>query len=316
MRTLFSASLVSVLGSFAIACGGADAPTSESGVYGTDDSNVLGDDGEDGLSAEEKSVTDPGEGENGEDQAAIGDVFRDGARVETTANLNLRSGPATDRSVLRTIPNGSEVTVVDGTPQNGFVKISQNGLEGFSAYRYLQGAAGGSSPSTGGGPAPSGSRAAAIGVASSQVGLSYWWGHGRFVEGAVTSSNRGRCSGSCPSCSHSGAQNGADCSGFVAKVWGVPSSNTNLTSDNHPYSTSDFYGTTGSGKWGTVSKSALQPGDAMVYRAGSRGHVFLYEKGDAWGQPWAYEAKGCSYGVTHGVRSAGGSYKAIKRVGF
>jgi cell wall-associated NlpC family hydrolase len=64
--------------------------------------------------------------------------------------------------------------------------------------------------------------------AASGVGSSYWWGHGRW--NANNGSSPGACSGSCPSCSHCASssrngscnsslpENGADCSGFVAKV--------------------------------------------------------------------------------------------------
>src|SRR5262249_39357532 len=48
---------------------------------------------------------------------------------------------------------------------------------------------------------------------------SYWWGHGRW---RTDGKYQGSCSGSCPSCTHYGSY-GADCSGFVAKTWQVPS---------------------------------------------------------------------------------------------
>ena len=52
------------------------------------------------------------------------------------------------------------------------------------------------------------------------MGYSYWWGNGRW---RTDKASPGSCSGSCPKCKHSGSY-GADCSGFVAKVWRVPSS--------------------------------------------------------------------------------------------
>jgi hypothetical protein len=56
-------------------------------------------------------------------------------------------------------------------------------------------------------------------------------------------------------------------------------------------------------------------GDALVYRSGSGGHIFIYESGDGWGSMWTYEARGCSYGIVHNLRTAGSTYKAIRRSG-
>jgi hypothetical protein len=75
----------------------------------------------------------------------------------------------------------------------------------------------------------------AIQRAQSGVGFSYKWGGGCWSPG---STSYGACYGSCPNCSHSGSW-GADCSGFVAKVWQVPG-NEDLTSCDHPYSTVNF----------------------------------------------------------------------------
>ena len=50
------------------------------------------------------------------------------------------------------------------------------------------------------------------------VGYSYWWGHGAWRSDGT---QHGTCTGSCPACSHTGGY-GADCSGFVAKCWQIP----------------------------------------------------------------------------------------------
>ena len=128
-----------------------------------------------------------------------------------------------------------------------------------------------------------------------------------------SSGTKGYCSGSCPSCSHSGSY-GADCSGYVAKIWQVPSSNDNVAQDSHPYSTWNFDNQSVS--WHTISRGSVQAADALVYNSGSAGHIFLYEKGDGWGQMWAYEAKGCAYGIVHDLRYASSAYKAIRRNGY
>ncbi len=140
------------------------------------------------------------------------------------------------------------------------------------------------------------------------VGYSYYWGHGSWrTDGA----SPGSCSGSCPSCTHSGSY-GADCSGFVAKVWQVPGPSA-LTTNSHPYSTYNFRYE--SQHWSQVSRSNAKTADAMVYRndANTGGHIVLYDHGDPWGQAWTWEARGCSYGIVHNLRTIGSSYVAIRR---
>ena len=138
------------------------------------------------------------------------------------------------------------------------------------------------------------------------VGFSYWWGHGRWSSASVS---KGSCSGSCPSCSHSGSY-GADCSGFVAKAWQVPSA-IDITTDAHPYSTYNFYYE--SQHWSNISRGSTKKADALVYRTSGGGHILLFESGDPWGWMTAIECKGCSYGCVRGSRTASSSYQARRR---
>jgi hypothetical protein len=147
-----------------------------------------------------------------------------------------------------------------------------------------------------------------VDLARSGVDYSYWWGHDQWREDGA---QHGSCSGSCPDCTHSGSY-GADCSGYVGKVWQVPSPIA-LTTYSHPYSTREFrYSST---HWDQVSRGDSLKADAMVYRNSSNtgGHIVLYESGDPWGSSWVYEAKGCSYGIVHNLKSIGSSYVAIRR---
>ena len=232
-----------------------------------------------------------------------------GTILKSTTGVNLRTGPSTSKSILYTVPEGATVVVQQSAPSNGFYKVKHNGTVGWSygAYYNVKSTPpvddGGDDP-----PAPGGVREQALQRAKSGMGFSYWWGHGRFKDSGVTNSIAGSCSGSCPSCSHSG-QYGGDCSGFAAKVWQVPSTNTTMDDDEHPYSTADFVENTS--RWQIISRNDLQLADAMVYRSGGAGHIFIYEKGDAWGSPYAYECKGCSAGCVQGYRSVSAAYKAI-----
>ncbi|MBI5500733.1 MAG: C40 family peptidase [Deltaproteobacteria bacterium] len=148
-------------------------------------------------------------------------------------------------------------------------------------------------------------------LAESGVGYSYWWGGGCWRDDGT---QHGSCSGSCPDCTHSGSY-GADCSGFVAKVWQVPSPSP-VATNSHPYSTQNF--ACEETWWTAIARDDLQRGDAAAYRSGgcpgSSGHVLLYERGDPWGSLWTYEARGCSTGIVHNNRTLSSDYRAIRRV--
>ncbi len=233
-----------------------------------------------------------------------------GSTLKTTAGLNLRSGAGTGYSVKLVIPNGGTVTTVAAAPSNGFYNVSYNGTTGWASGTYLILV---SSPNNPPPPPVNTVRDQAIARAKTGVGFSYWWGHGRWLASGATSSNKGSCTGSCPSCSHGGSY-GADCSGYVAKVWQVPSTNTDVSKDSHPYGTIHFVGS--NANWSTISRDAAKKGDAFVYNTNGAGHIVIYESGDAWGSIWAYEARGCSYGIVHNLRSLTSAYKGIRRAGW
>lgn len=230
--------------------------------------------------------------------------------VKTTANVNLRKGPGTSFAVLAVIPQGTVIAVLDATPQNGFLNVKFNGTSGWSHAGYLTAVSTPPPPvvDVNGPPSPDNA------IARSQAikGFSYWWGHGRWLASGATSSNKGSCSGSCPSCTHSGSY-GADCSGLVAKAWQF--GDKPLNDDSHPYGTIHFVNDV-AGKWKTVSRGAMKKGDALVYNSGSAGHIVVYEKGDGWGSPTVYECRGCSYGCVYNTRSFASNYHAIRRAGF
>jgi uncharacterized protein YgiM (DUF1202 family) len=277
------------------------------------------------------------------DEGAVAGTLVVGSTLIATANVNLRKDATTSAAILHVVPSGAVVTVVGAQPKSGFYNIKHNGTVGWSFGQYYKAgsAPSGTSSSSGsgttttttttststssssstgssssggtGGAGGGGLHADAIARAASAVGFSYWWGHGRFRTEGPTSSNAGTCSGSCPSCTHGGSY-GGDCSGLVAKVWQIPSSNTDLTADSHPYSTASFVSDTS--QWSTVSRSNLQTADALVYHTGSEGHVFLYSSGDGWGSMDAYECKGCSYGCVYNLRTATSAYHGIRRTGY
>jgi cell wall-associated NlpC family hydrolase len=262
-----------------------------------------------------EDLTGSDDSETASQTAELSSVLPVGTRLASTTGVNLRVGPSTRERVILVVPRGAGVATVEAAPRNGFYKVEYAGRVGWSHGAYYRREGGGSTP---GGQAPAPNRQSpgrdeAIARGKSSVGFSYWWGHGRFRPEGPTPATAGACSGSCPGCSHRGSY-GADCSGFVAKAWQVPSSNSDLTSDSHPYSTWSFVRESAS--WRTVSRSAVQRGDALVYNSNGAGHVMLYESGDAWGSVWAYECKGCSYGCVHNLRPVSSAYKAIARSGW
>jgi cell wall-associated NlpC family hydrolase len=306
---------------------GGEGATTNGATVSIDGEQAPGDNGDDGTVDGPLVAADDG---------AVGSVKQGltvNGKMRATANVNLRKGAGTSFAVLAVIPSGTIVTLLDATPKNGFLNVQFNGTSGWSSASYLTevaatgggstgggstgggstggGSTGGGTPSGGGSVDGPASPDNAIARAKAAVGFSYYWGGGAWTAGGATSSNKGSCSGSCPSCSHSG-QYGADCSGLVAKAWqfGAKALETN----SHPYSTASFVNDTSS--WSTVSRSSLRKGDALVYNSGGAGHIVIYEKGDGWGTPTVIECRGCAYGCVYNARSFASNYHAIRRSGF
>ncbi|RJS27375.1 hypothetical protein DRW03_03130 [Corallococcus sp. H22C18031201] len=249
-----------------------------------------------GASSSVDSVELQGADESvGATQSALTVCVTPGSNLQTTTGLNLRSGPATTYGILLTMPDAAIATEAgDGCPSSGWYKVTYSGVTGWASGTYLNQVSGSSTV-----------RDAAVARATGAMGFSYWWGHGAWKPGQAA----GSCAGDCPSCTHTGSY-GADCSGFLAKVWVVPSTNSTMSTDSHPYSTVSFNSDTT--QWSTIARESLLTADALVYNIDGAGHIFLYESGDGWGNMWAYECKGCAYGCVHNLRTANTTYHAIR----
>jgi uncharacterized protein YraI len=253
-----------------------------------------------------------------EDAGGPSAILEPGATARVTAvSLNLRDGAGTTATVLTAMPCGATVDVLGGpsTTPAGWWNVSYGGQSGWAAGQYLVPEASFDAALCPGGVPSSGAPAATtvadmLARAQQAVGYSYFWGHGAW---RADHAQLGTCSGSCPSCTHDGTY-GADCSGFVAKIWQVPAASA-PEADEHPYSTYNFYNETT--HWQPVPRSSLQPGDAVVRRDATSGHIALVEvTTDPYGQLWLYEARGCSTGVTHDLRTVDSTYIAIRRDGL
>lgn len=245
-----------------------------------------------------------------------------GGKARVTASwLNLRTAAGTASAVLVAMPCAAEVEVVGGPSADpaGWWNVKYEQNTGWASGKYLVAAdkfdsslcadtmaTGGVDGGTTG--QPTDEIEAMFQRATLAVGYSYYWGHGSWrTDGA----QRGSCNGYCPSCDHTG-QYGADCSGFVGKVWQVPNP-TDIEKDTHPYSTANFYNDTNR-EWHSVPRSTTKKGDAMVHRVGNSGHIVLVEAAtDPFGALWLYEARACMIGIVHNQRSLDSSFITIRR---
>ena len=236
------------------------------------------------------------------------------ARVTATA-LNLRDGVGTSANILVAMPCGTQLTVLGGpstTPAAGWWNVRWDAMakSGWASGTYLVADAA-FTPSMCGGGATTDAGAVVpddiFARAKEAVGYSYYWGHGSWRSDGT---QLGSCSGTCPSCTHAG-QYGADCSGFVAKAWQVPSASP-IDLDAHPFSTENFY--YDQVYWKQIPRSTIAPADALVRRDATSGHIALFESGsDPFGAVWLYEARGCATGVVHDLRTVDSTYIAIRR---
>lgn len=102
-----------------------------------------------GCAAEEGDGTLSGSSEEGEDEImsdegldssadALTGSLEAGTTVYTTARVNFRTGPSTNDSVMRVVPNGTAMKLVDGRPAaNGFYKVQNGGDTGYMHGAYL-----------------------------------------------------------------------------------------------------------------------------------------------------------------------------------
>ena len=168
--------------------------------------------------------------------------------VTPDAGLNLRKGPGTSYSVIKTLSKGTAVTV--HSSNNGWSKVSVNGVEGYVSTSYLSS----TKPSTSGSSSSSSSNSSTsvsvdkvLDFAHQQLGKPYVWG----AQGP----------------------NSFDCSGLIYYVY---KNAANITLPRTSVEQSKF-GT-------TVSKSNLKAGDLVFFDTngpnnGAVSHVGIYAGG-------------------------------------
>jgi len=280
-----------------------------------------------GVTQEDPEATEFGDPEYPEGEYSTFTTYNlpIGAQVKVckvNVGLNNRSGPGTNYMVLRVLSSGTQAQTIQKS--GSWYKLDlAGGNTGWSYGKYLC-VVDSSSPAPAPAPAPAEptpspspggfglDRDGIINTCKAFVGFSYWWGGAAFPD--PWNNPQGKPKGKCTSASYSGHSGsyGSDCSGFVSKVWQIPSA-LPFSKNLHPYSTYNYYN--GTNHWSHISRGSAQRADAMVYRGSSGGHVLIYEKGDPWGSAWTYEARGCSWGVVHNLRTISSSYRARRRNG-
>ncbi len=113
-----------------------------------------------GDDSEIVGVDEPEDEEARDAESLVGTVSA-GSQLRTNANLNLRASPSRTAKIYLVIPEGAVVTVVSGTPKNGWYNIRYGGRNGWSYGDYLDKVSGVVGPAS---CAP----ARAIGVVSSK----------------------------------------------------------------------------------------------------------------------------------------------------
>lgn len=150
------------------------------------------------------------------------------------------------------------------------------------------------------------------------MGFGYWWGHARWDLAGATPENRGQC---IDNNSDYHGEFGADCSGFVSKIWGFPEGNSDVYVDRHGPGTG-AYAEDRPGSWWTVDYGELTGADALVYRDVQQGagHIVLFAGFDHGGNVVSYECRGCAYGCMSVKRTFDEllerGYHGIRRVGW
>jgi hypothetical protein len=263
--------------------------------------------GEVGVVEEEPELTADGdpEPEDGDTRSTYASLPV-GATVHVcnvSSGVNIRTGPSTKYMVIVTLSKGTDAKTL--ARSRSWYKLEVGSKSGWAYGDYL--CAGGDID-----PKPPGggfgvSRDGIINTAAAFVKFSYWWGGARLKAG---SKEYGKCHSATTS-GHSGPY-GADCSGYVAKVWQLPEAMP-FEENKHPFSTYSFKNQ--SNHWKSIARGDAKRADAMVYNSNGAGHIFIYESGNPWGQAWTYEARGCSYGIVHNLRTISSSYAARRRSG-
>lgn len=137
-----------------MACGGVNMSDDQRGpsraaAFGQGDDDADGDDddrdastkpnstGEDATAPATIAPADAGAPETSTPEPVPEGSFAAGTDLQTTADLNLRDGPATTFAVVVTMPSGSLVKVKTTSGADGWVHVDFQGTVGYASKTYL-----------------------------------------------------------------------------------------------------------------------------------------------------------------------------------
>lgn len=143
------------------------------------------------------------------------------------------------------------------------------------------------------GKIPSLTRSEIVSFGSTGIGSPYVWGGNRWDP-----ENR--------------TWEGADCSGYIGKIWSIPEKTSPRQKPTGRYTTREFYNDRS--LWKEIRLADIKSGDALVMRNGDSGHIVLFAETTSEGNYLIMEAKGRQYGIVKGKKKTlPKGYIAIRR---
>lgn len=245
-----------------------------------------------------------------------GSSLKDTALYTSEGEATMYQWAARTAPVLRVLPEQAVVRVGNPTPKQKYYQVVHAGTWGWIHGAELSERHG---PPVG----LSQRRLNALRLAQSAMGFSYWWSNARWVTTGPTImpvSNEGACDGNCPKCTHAATgdiEYGADCSGFVSTIWGIPDEDPNTNPTNNGFGTKAF--AKANTRWETITLDEALLGDAVVRSDESRRHIFLVGSApDEKGWMATYECVGCEAGcrTQSRRRQSLAKWTAIRRSGW
>jgi hypothetical protein len=246
-----------------------------------------------------------------------GSSLKHTALYASDGEASLHQWAARNAPVLRVLPEQAVVRVANPVPKNEHYQVIHAGTWGWIRGSELTERHG---PPEG----LSQRRLDALKLAQSAMGFSYWWSNARWQTTGPTimpASNVGACDGNCPKCTHEatgdGEEYGADCSGFVSTIWGLPDQDPNSNPTNNGFATKAY--AKENSRWDSIELADVLPGDAVVRHDEIRQHIFLVgSEPDEDGRLATYECVGCAAGCRTQSRriDALSKWTAIRRAGW
>ncbi|WP_394845449.1 SH3 domain-containing protein [Pendulispora brunnea] len=285
MKSLLSKSVFAAAGTIFVmaplfAGCAADSPDQDTSTL---DDDVTIDDGKDDLGPEGET---PDELDTfTTDESALDEAVAVGEKLAATSDLNLRSGPSANDSILEVVPEDADVTVESAAPSGGWYQIKFGEKTGWGSGMFLSKHTSGNAPdvpeeqdandsldvdSFDSSALDSVSPLAAGGT--NAVKRAQEWVKAKVPYcGGTNGGHDYICGGTCRRPHNKWDKYRSDCSGIVSWSWGLKAPGL-TTYGFAPYSSKKSY---------VIKPSKLAPGDAL----NNKSHIFLFAG-------WSNKSKG------------------------